>query len=140
TSDQKTGPVSKFIRQARPADATVICAIGLRAEESPARARKPICRKREDTNAPTRNRLVYDWLPMFHFTREEIWEAIGYTLAELEAIRFHVAAAKALGRDPFEVRQELQFAAHPAYALGVTRLSCRLCAGKSERPHDWGGN
>src|SRR5262249_34492698 len=61
-SDQKTGPASKFIRQTWPENATVICAIGLRAEESPARARKLVCRVREDASAPTRNRIVYDWL------------------------------------------------------------------------------
>ncbi len=127
TSDQKASPASKFCRHTWPANATVICAIGLRAEESPARARKPVCRLREAASAPTRNRFVYDWLPVFHFTQADVWQAIGYSLEELAAIREHVARAKAAGADPLAVIRDIGFRAHAAYALQATRLSCALC-------------
>ncbi len=74
TADHKRTPNDAFLRQFQPTG-TVICAIGIRAEESPARSRKPIFRLRESVT--TRNRAAYDWHPLFNFTIEDVWAALG---------------------------------------------------------------
>lgn len=71
--------------------------MGLRAEESPARAR----RKPFDNDLRSRNgrRVVDVWLPLHAWTAAQVWERI-----------------RASG-----VRH------HPAYDLGMPRLSCCFC-------------
>lgn len=100
TSDFKRAPISKWIRNQYPDDATVICAIGMRADESAARAKKPVLKERKDCCAPTKNRIVYDWLPIHHWVEDEVWEAIDH-----------------LGDGLY----------HVAYDRGNDRLSCALC-------------
>jgi hypothetical protein len=77
----------------------VICAIGLRAEESTGRAKKEIVTDRKDCSAPTKNRLVLNWLPIHDWTESDVWRCID----QHGGLR------------------------HPAYALGNTRLSCACC-------------
>jgi len=98
TSDLKRSPISRFLRQTFPSG-KVICAIGLRAEESPGRAKKEIVTERKDCTAPSKNRLVLNWLPIHDWTEADVWNCI---------------------------RQHGNIA-HPAYGLGNTRLSCALC-------------
>ena len=99
TSDLKRGPIEKFIRgdmSARGATLAVNC-MGLRAEESPGRAK----RDSWSTNArlSKAGRTVYDWLPVHELTTNQIFQ----TIADA-------------GQSP-----------HYAYALGNERLSCVFC-------------
>lgn len=79
TSDLKRGPIFKFIRndlKARGATIAINC-MGLRAQESSSRAKKEpfIYNKIQSCN----NRVirhVYNWLPIFHFTTSEVFQAI----------------------------------------------------------------
>lgn len=102
TSDQKRGPSRKFIselvieRRLNRALRVLYC-LGLRAEESPGRAKKPILEITAD--ASSRTREVTTWLPILHWTTAQVWERI-----------------KASG-----VRH------HWAYDQGMGRLSCSFC-------------
>jgi len=98
TSDLKRAPISRWIRNAYPTG-KVVCAMGLRAEESSTRAKKRNVTIREDCTAPTLNRLTLNWLPIHDWTTNDVWDCI---------------------------RQHGDIA-HPAYALGNTRLSCACC-------------
>jgi len=99
TSDLKTGPIYKFIRQdmaARGATSAVNC-MGIRAEESPARAKKPPVKR--NATLSKAGRTVYDWYPIFEWSTEMVFSHI-----------------KRAGQS-----------AHPAYADGNERLSCMFC-------------
>lgn len=98
TSDWKRSVISRWVRNQYPDNQTVVVAMGLRAEESPARAKRPNLSIREDCFASTKNRYVYDWLPIHLWSVEDVWNWIG----GLEQ-------------------------AHPAYMRGNHRLSCLLC-------------
>lgn len=119
TSTCKRDKLSAFLRHWSGKTGRVICAIGLRAAESTTRAQKSIFQPREGVN--TLSRIAYDWLPVHHFTTGEIWNALGYSLDELQALQ-----AQFKGTAPHEVFRS-SFKAHPAYGLGNARLSCGLC-------------
>jgi 3'-phosphoadenosine 5'-phosphosulfate sulfotransferase (PAPS reductase)/FAD synthetase len=75
----------------------ILNCLGLRAQESPARARRqPFGRNEMASNG---RRWVDDWLPIHSWTTEQVWE--------------HIRASG--------VRH------HPAYDLGMPRLSCCFC-------------
>jgi 3'-phosphoadenosine 5'-phosphosulfate sulfotransferase (PAPS reductase)/FAD synthetase len=107
TSDHKRGPIRKVmtrlvaeIRDARPdTDRPVhlLNVMGLRAEESAARARRrPYAPNPGATNG---RRRVDDWYPIHHWIGAQVWARIG-----------------AAGTRP-----------HHAYRDGMSRLSCRFC-------------
>jgi len=98
TSDLKRAPISRWIRSAYPTG-KVVCAMGLRAEESSARAQKPAASVREDCTAPTLNRLTLNWLPIHDWTETDVWDCI----------------------------QRYGNVCHEAYKLGNHRLSCACC-------------
>jgi 3'-phosphoadenosine 5'-phosphosulfate sulfotransferase (PAPS reductase)/FAD synthetase len=98
TSDLKRAPISRWIRTTYPTG-RVVCAVGLRAEESSARAKKAVVIVREDCTAPTLNRLTLNWLPIHDWTESDVWECI----------RQHGNVC------------------HEAYKLGNHRLSCACC-------------
>ena len=98
TSDMKRGPISRWLRNTFPTG-NVICSMGLRAEESTARARKEIFQLRQDSSAPTKGRFVHNWLPIHDWTESDVWDCI---------------------------RQHGNIH-HEAYRLGNHRLSCALC-------------
>lgn len=98
TADLKRGPISREIRHLFPSG-NVICAMGLHAQESHARARRPTFTPRTDCSAPTKGRFVYDWLPIHDWAEVDVWACI----------RQH-------GNDY-----------HEAYSYGNHRLSCALC-------------
>ena len=98
TADLKRGPISREIRHLFPSG-NVICAMGLRAQESHTRARRPTFALRTDSSAPTKGRFVYDWLPIHDWTETDVWDCI----------RRHGNIH------------------HEAYSLGNHRLSCALC-------------
>jgi 3'-phosphoadenosine 5'-phosphosulfate sulfotransferase (PAPS reductase)/FAD synthetase len=91
TSDLKRGPISRWLRNTFPSG-NVVCSMGLRAEESSARAKRQTFRLRKDSSAPTKGRFVYDWLPIHDWTEADVWNCI---------------------------RQHGDIA-HPAYRLGAT--------------------
>ena len=118
TASWKRAVIDKFIRRAFPENQTVICAMGLRAAESSARAKRDPCAPRAKASAWTKNRHVFDWLPIHHWTLAQVWAEIGYTLEELQTIQAETRHTGVIPPD---------FKAHPAYALGNERVSCALC-------------
>ena len=99
TSDLKTGPIWREIR--RDGHDLVVNCVGIRAEESAARAKKIATRGTLNLNKKntTNTREAYDWWPIAHWTIDEVWAEIA-----------------AAGKEP-----------HPAYANGNERLSCVFC-------------
>jgi 3'-phosphoadenosine 5'-phosphosulfate sulfotransferase (PAPS reductase)/FAD synthetase len=112
TSEQKTGQVKKVMtrlvaerigvrgRTERPV--RILNCLGLRASESPARAKKPAFGPDDATNG---RRHVDRWLPIHAWSEADVW-----------------ARVRAAGTRP-----------HPAYALGMPRLSCCFCVLSSKR-------
>lgn len=105
TSDHKRGQVAKVLTEIaadyRKSGGQGACRIlncmGIRAQESSARAKKvPLELDKRATNG---RREVWNWLPIFDWTVEQVWDRI-----------------KASG-----VRH------HRAYDLGMPRLSCVFC-------------
>jgi 3'-phosphoadenosine 5'-phosphosulfate sulfotransferase (PAPS reductase)/FAD synthetase len=103
TSDQKTAQVLKLItrltkelavpgRQVR-----ILNCLGIRAEESAARAKKQSWEK--DPKACNGKRDVDRWLPIFDWSEEQVWDRI-----HASGVRYH-----------------------EAYELGMERLSCCFC-------------
>ncbi len=103
TSDQKTAQVHKlFTRLARETGGKgvrILSCLGIRAQESPARAKKnPFETEKKPSN---KTKTVHRWLLIFHWTVEDVWN---------------------------EIRTgETSDLAHHAYASGMTRLSCCFC-------------
>jgi 3'-phosphoadenosine 5'-phosphosulfate sulfotransferase (PAPS reductase)/FAD synthetase len=107
TSEFKRGPILKqftalaaempeHIRSRRPV--RILNAMGLRAEESPARAKKEAWA----VSKSTRNQHITTWLPIHDWTVGQVWSAI------------HEAGCSKL--------------IHPAYTEhGMSRLSCAFC-------------
>ena len=101
TSDLKRGPIEREIRRYLKNHpefkGLVVNCMGMRAQESPSRAKKEICRKNEGNSVA--GRTWYDWLPIHNWTTEEVFAAI-----------------EKAGQKP-----------HWAYSKGMTRLSCMFC-------------
>lgn len=104
TSDFKRTPCSRVltaldrkVRRDRRHHTKILNVFGFRAEESPARKKKPVFERNK--NASTKSRTVYNWLPIHNWTEAEVWADI-----------------KASG-----VRH------HRAYDIGMPRLSCCFC-------------
>ena len=105
TSDLKRGPVTTLFtrltqetRQRYPGKVVnLLNCLGLRAEESPARAKQVPFQL--DERASNGKRTVYRWLPIHDWSTQQVWERI-----------------KASGVE-----------SHPAYGLGMPRLSCVFC-------------
>lgn len=140
TSDFKRGPIrtlhTRLAREWKARGGKGACRIldcmGLRAQESTAREKCNVCKDREVPSkgrvskrwvsrstcttcrgtgkrnplvalpeASSRNKEVWEWLPVHAWKLEEVW-------ARIKASRTHDLA-------------------HPAYALGMPRLSCVFC-------------
>jgi 3'-phosphoadenosine 5'-phosphosulfate sulfotransferase (PAPS reductase)/FAD synthetase len=100
TSDYKRGPGTKILTQLsrRPGGTgPILNVFGFRAEESPARAKKPELAL--NPRASSQERPVWDWLPIHHWTEDQVWH---------------------------DIRQS-GIKHHPAYDLGMSRLSCVFC-------------
>jgi DNA sulfur modification protein DndC len=79
TSDLKRGPIFKFIRRDiyRRGKSIAVNCMGLRAEESNARAkREPLKYNKAQSATKRGTRHVYDWLPVFHYSTAEIFQTI----------------------------------------------------------------
>ena len=101
TSDFKTGPIERELRRHLKAHprfgGRIVSAMGMRADESPARAKRDAWR-RNDRNSRA-GRQWFDWLPIHGLSAAEVFGVIA------EA-----------GQSP-----------HWAYAAGMSRLSCSFC-------------
>lgn len=107
TSDHKRGPIRTLMTrlsaelresgQALDRPVALLNVMGLRAEESPARSRR--IPYAHNHSASNGRRRVDDWYPIHDWPLARVWETIA-----------------AAGTRP-----------HPAYASGMTRLSCRFC-------------
>lgn len=107
TSDHKRGPIRKIMTAlvAELRDSATIVdrpvrilnVMGLRAAESTARARR--IPYAANQSASNGKRHVDEWYPIHHYTVADVWARI-----------------TAAGTRP-----------HPAYAAGMSRLSCRFC-------------
>jgi len=100
TSDMKRAPISRWVRNHFPSG-NVVMAMGLRAAESHARAKRETFKSRKDCTAPTKGRFVWDWLPIHDWQTDDVWDCI----------------------------HQHGDIAHPAYRLEQPnqRLSCALC-------------
>lgn len=110
TSDYKRTPITtvitrlvKQVREARgwkrndPRKVNVLNVMGMRAAESPARAKKnPFEFDKRNSNSL---RTVHTWLPIHHWTTNQVWDDI-----RLSGVRYH-----------------------SAYDAGMKRLSCVFC-------------
>ncbi|MFC7650651.1 phosphoadenosine phosphosulfate reductase family protein [Streptosporangium lutulentum] len=106
TSDHKRGPIGRFItwlvnqtraERGRDYRVRVLHVMGMRAQESPARAhRDPL---RDDERNSSGTRYVLEWLILHRWTTEEVWERIAQAGTRI----------------------------HPAYLAGMPRLSCVFC-------------
>ena len=101
TSSLKLGPIQRELRRYLKAHpqfgGRLISAMGMRAEESAARARK--LRWRRNDRMSVAGREVFDWLPIFDLSTEEVFRTI---------------------RDAGQLP-------HPAYLQGMSRMSCVFC-------------
>lgn len=100
TSDHKRSQVRRVMTQLvteRGAHTRILNCMGLRADESPARKKRPAFK--HDAAASNGKRHVDEWLPIHAWTTDEVWARI-----------------KASG-----VRH------HWAYDVGMPRLSCCFC-------------
>lgn len=109
TSDLKRGPIERTIRgamkdrmMANPGHHIIVNCMGMRAEESPGRAKLDTLKLSERNSKAGRE--WYDWLPIHGMTKAEV-------LGEI----------RAAGQQP-----------HPVYALGMSRFSCVFCIMSSE--------
>ena len=145
TKHEKTQPADKLLRGHQ----FVVCAIGLRAEESSARAKKPRYQVRNDIASVwyktpqsyksaeekerwaeqayqswlangRKGRFALSWHPIHDWSLAEVWQQNGTSCED-------VARRSALYRSG-ELKQALQgFPCHWAYVSSNSRLSCSLC-------------
>ena len=145
TKHEKVQPSDKFLRQYK----FVVCAIGLRAEESSARAKKPRYQVRNDIasvwyktpascksatekeawaeqayrhwlDSGQKGRFALTWYPIHHWSLEDVWQENGTSCDDIACrIRLYQSG---------DIEQAIAgFPCHWAYVSGNTRLSCSLC-------------
>lgn len=105
TSDLKRGPIEREVRRyAREHGySTIVSCMGMRAQESPGRAKRPMFSRNERGSIAGRD--WYEWLPIHGLTAVDVFATI-----------------TAAGQKP-----------HWAYAAGNDRLSCVFCIMGSPR-------
>jgi 3'-phosphoadenosine 5'-phosphosulfate sulfotransferase (PAPS reductase)/FAD synthetase len=131
TSDMKRGPIDQLLRKY----SLVISAEGVRADESPNRARKPVVAIRPQITAAGlrslpmeqaltyrsfKQRLALTWYPLHDWSESDVWQACGTDINDLRE-------RQALHRLGHEVLALDGWPGHPAYVYGNERLSCALC-------------
>ncbi len=104
TSDHKRGQVRKVMTAlvkelALDRPARILNCMGLRAQESTARAKKEAFRYDAPASGKGTVRQVWEWLPILDWTLDDVWADI-----HASGVRYH-----------------------PAYDLGMPRLSCCFC-------------
>ena len=137
TADQKRDQLTKRHR----GHELVVAAMGMRAQESPARAKKAtvslgrISASRLRGLSPLEalaqrqdgQRVALDWLAIHDWTEGDVWEACGHSTEDLRR-------RQALYRAGQTEEAFTGWLAHPAYVMGNQRLSCSICilASKSD--------
>ncbi len=134
TSHHKGEQIDKELR----AYSLVVSAMGMRGQESRARAKKPVftidatlTAKRFRSLDPaaalaswsvdeSAARLAFDWLPIHDWSVDDVWSACGTSAAELAWRQAAYAAGEALAALD-------GWPAHPAYVFGNQRVSCAMC-------------
>lgn len=134
TSDLKRAVIDKYLRR----HDFVVCAMGIRREESARRAKSMPCDIRQRITSTAKcyqgietveglirarqegRRVALDWNPIVEWSERDVWQAIGHSLPDLQARR-------QLWRLGLEASALDGWLAHPAYVLGNERLSCALC-------------
>jgi 3'-phosphoadenosine 5'-phosphosulfate sulfotransferase (PAPS reductase)/FAD synthetase len=144
TKELKTAQVDQYLRQF----GAVVCAVGIRAEESSSRAKKPHFQVRNDiatkelktarglsaieheewaekaitqwVASAFKGRLALTWNAVFDWPIEAVWQELGTSGTELERRR----ALYQTGQLAEALRG---WPAHWAYVSGNSRLSCSLC-------------
>lgn len=131
TADQKRDQIVKTHRSHE----LIVSAMGMRAEESPARRKRPTCSigtrvtARKLVSLPMAaaleaqvegDRLALDWLPIHDWTEADVWEACGSSTEDIARRRELYAAGH-------EQEALVGWPAHPAYVFGNERLSCVFC-------------
>lgn len=99
TSDFKRAPGARVVTALTKdmKPCRILYVFGFRAQESPSRSKKEVMKINEQLTTKTRE--VWDWLPIHDWTTTQVWDLIkGSNL-------------------PY----------HPAYDLGMPRLSCCFC-------------
>jgi 3'-phosphoadenosine 5'-phosphosulfate sulfotransferase (PAPS reductase)/FAD synthetase len=130
TSAAKRGQINKAIIKLFPRDFSIIQCVGLRASESSHRKKaNPLKYHTSSPTAPSLNRHVYTWLPIHQFSLEEVWHSLGWTLDELRLLQADVKRRVRPGdyEGLAKVCAEWGYKWGQAYAIGNTRLSCRVC-------------
>ncbi len=110
TSDLKTGPIWREIRQ--DGKAIVVNCVGIRGQESKARAKKVAQRGTLHINAKNNNskRVAYDWWPIADWTLQEVWREI-----------------TGAGQQPHPAYKLQMGSNNTWWATGNDRLSCAFC-------------
>jgi len=99
TSDFKRGPGARVVTSLSRelGECKVLQVFGFRKDESPSRAKKQVLK--ENKQLTTKKRIVHDWLPIHNWDSKKVWQIIN--------------------------THKLPY--HPAYDLGMPRLSCCFC-------------
>jgi 3'-phosphoadenosine 5'-phosphosulfate sulfotransferase (PAPS reductase)/FAD synthetase len=131
TGHQKTNQADKQLRQF----SLVISAEGIRAKESPNRAKKSPVSVRQGPTAKalkklspedalayrnTTQKLALTWYPIFYWSEEEVYRRCGHSTKE----RDHRRELYRQGRKEEALDG---WGMHPAYIYGNDRVSCVLC-------------
>jgi 3'-phosphoadenosine 5'-phosphosulfate sulfotransferase (PAPS reductase)/FAD synthetase len=114
TSDLKREPIDRVLREY----GHVISAEGIRADESPARAKKPAWKVRSRISNSVRTALT--WNPILDWSTEDVWRELG--TSNMDLLR-----RQALHRAGHEEEALDGWKGHYVYVLGNKRLSCSFC-------------
>lgn len=113
TSDMKRDPIDAYLRRY----SNVVCAVGIRAEESTARSKKKAWEKRRIDNTV---RTALTWHPLLFWRIGDVLAACGHSEIELRRRRRQYQAGDVAGAlDGWTL--------HVAYVFGNERLSCQFC-------------
>lgn len=133
TSDMKRGPIDIMLRHWTPTG-SVICAVGLRRQESMSRAKKDDWYERDAVTSVTKERHGATWHPLMGLSLNDVWEALGTSAETLKNLQNIIAKHRKAGITPEQAMKEAihfcelgSWPAHPAYLLGNERLSCKIC-------------
>ena len=144
TKEMKTAEVDRYLRRF----SAIVCAVGIRAEESSSRAQKPHFQVRNDITTVAlkaskgldaeqheewaataiarwvesnfKGRLALTWNAVLDWPIEKVWESLGTSAEELEQRRMVYQS----GSLTAALRE---WPAHWAYVSGNSRLSCSMC-------------
>jgi hypothetical protein len=125
TSDLKVTPIAKLMRRlsTERGYTKIVNCLGLRAEESPGRAKKePFKVNKKETNS---KREVFEWLPIHDWKIDQVFQSGGHSFADWRSrVDLYRRGDK---QKAFE-----GWSFHPVYVKGMTRLSCKFCIMASE--------